>query len=153
MKKSKILNFNRNISYLFSLLLNTETWSKDVCDLIDYDNDKLIINSLNIKSTAYVYRKSNEVISSSERSNKEDQELLFKIRISFGKKKHLEIIRNKYDLDENDNLINPNPCFFLLKPSKIDPKMNRYKLSPGEIVKIGRITMRIRDIKFKKNNK
>ena len=152
MKKSKILNFNRNISYLFSLLLNTETWSKDVCDLIDYDNDKLIINSLNIKSTAYVYRKSNEVISSSERLNKEDQELLFKIRISFGKKKHLEIIRNKYDLDENDNLINPNPCFFLLKPSKIDPKMNRYKLNPGEIIKIGRITMRIRDIKFKKNN-
>ena len=72
MKKSKIHNFNRNISYLFSLLLNTETWSKDVCDLIDYDNDKLIINSLSIKSTAYVYRKSNEVISSSERSNKED---------------------------------------------------------------------------------
>ena len=27
--------------------------------------------------------------------------------------------------------------------------MNRYKLNPGEIVKIGRITMRIRDIKFK----
>ena len=26
--------------------------------------------------------------------------------------------------------------------------MNRYKLNPGEIVKIGRITMRIRDIKF-----
>ena len=55
-------------------------------------------------------------------------------------------------MDENDNLINPNPCFFILKPSKIDPKMNRYKLSPGEIIKIGRITMRIRDIKFKKNN-
>ena len=70
--------------------------------------------------------------------------------MSFGKKKYLEIIRNKYDLDENDNLINPNPCFFLLKPSKIDVKMNRYKLNPGEIVKIGRITMRIRDIKFKK---
>ena len=30
--------------------------------------------------------------------------------------------------------------------------MNRYKLNPGEIVKIGRITMRIRDIKFKKKN-
>ena len=120
--------------------------------MIDYDNDKLVVNSLNIKSTAYVYRKNNEVISSLERSNKSEQELLFKIRISFGKKKHLEIIRNKYDFDENDNLINPNPCFFILKPSKIDPKMNRYKLSPGEIVKIGRITMRIRDIKFQKNN-
>ena len=84
-----------------------------------------------------------------EKINDDNHELLFKIRMSFGKKKYLEIIRNKYDLDENDNLINPNPCFFLLKPSKIDPKMNRYKLNPGEIVKIGRITMRIRDIKFK----
>ena len=71
--------------------------------------------------------------------------------MSFGKKKYLEIIRNKYELDENDNLVNPNPCFFLLKPSKQDQKMNRYKLNPGEQVKIGRITMRIRDIKF--NNK
>ena len=132
------------------MLLNTETWSKDVCDLIDYDNEKLITSTLNINSTSYIYRKENNVISYSEKSNKKDEELLFKIRIGFGKKKHLEIIRNKYDLDENDNLINPNPCFFLLKPSKIDPKMNRYKLSPGEIIKIGRITMRIRDIKFKK---
>ena len=135
------------------MLLNTETWSKDVCDLIDYDNEKLITNKLNIKSSSYIYRKENEVISLEERSNNTDEELLFKIRIGFGKKKHLEIIRNKYDLDENDNLINPNPCFFLLKPSKIDPKMNRYKLSPGEIIKIGRITMRIRDIKFKKKKK
>ena len=132
------------------MLLNTETWSKDVCDLIDYDNEKLITSTLNINSTSYIYHKENNVISYSEKSNKKDEELLFKIRIGFGKKKHLEIIRNKYDLDENDNLINPNPCFFLLKPSKIDPKMNRYKLSPGEIIKIGRITMRIRDIKFKK---
>jgi len=92
------------------------------------------------------------VIDSSEKINNPDYELLFKIRMSFGKKKYLEIIRNKYDLDENDNLVNPNPCFFLLKPSKIEAKMNRYKLNPGEIVKIGRITMRIRDIKFKKKN-
>ena len=134
------------------MLLNTETWSKDVCDLIDYDNEKLITSTLNINSTSYIYRKENNVISYSEKSNKKDEELLFKIRIGFGKKKYLEIIRNKYDLDENDNLINPNPCFFLLKPSKIDPKMNRYKLNPGEIIKIGRITMRIRDIKFKKKS-
>ena len=92
------------------------------------------------------------MIDSSEKINNPDYELLFKIRMSFGKKKYLEIIRNKYDLDENDNLVNPNPCFFLLKPSKIEAKMNRYKLNPGEIVKIGRITMRIRDIKFKKKN-
>ena len=48
--------------------------------------------------------------------------------------KQLEIIRNKYKLDENDNLISPNPCFFILKPNVIGQKMNIYKLNPGEII-------------------
>ena len=61
-----------------------------------------------------------------------------------------EFERNKYELDETDNIISPNTSWFLLKPSKMDPKMNRYKISPGEILKIGRITLRIRDIKFNK---
>ena len=93
------------------------------------------------------------MINSETKINDKNHELLLKIRLSFGKKKYLEIIRNKYDLDETDNIISSNPCFFLLKPSKVEPKMNRYKLNPGEIVKIGRITMRIRDIKFKTKNK
>ena len=32
-------------------------------------------------------------------------------------------------------------------------KMNKYKLNAGEIIKIGRITMRIRDIVFEGRNK
>ena len=32
----------------------------------------------------------------------------------------------------------------------MDPKMNRYKLIPVETIKIGRIAMKIRHIKFKK---
>ena len=91
------------------------------------------------------------MINSSERINDNNHELLLKIRISYGKKKYLEIIKNKYYLDENDDLINQNPCFFLLKRSKIEKEMNKYQLNPGEIIKIGRITMRIRDIKFQNN--
>ena len=65
-----------------------------------------------------------------------------------------EFERNRYELDETDNIVTPNTSWFLLKPSKMDPKMNRYKINPGEIIKIGRITMRIRDIRFceKKKN-
>ena len=62
-----------------------------------------------------------------------------------------EIERNKYELDDTDNIITPNTSWFLLKPSIIDSKMNRYKITPGEIIRIGRITMRIRDVKFNKN--
>ena len=35
----------------------------------------------------------------------------------------------------------------------IDEKMNKYKLNPGEIIKLGRITVRIRDIIFDGKNK
>ena len=45
-------------------------------------------------------------------------------------------------------MIVPNTAWFLLKPSKMNTKMNRYKLNPGDIIKIGRITLRIRDINF-----
>ena len=64
-----------------------------------------------------------------------------------------EIEPNKYEFDETDNIITPNTSWFLLKPSKMDPRMNRYKLIPGEIIRIGRITMRIREINFAEKKK
>jgi hypothetical protein len=83
------------------------------------------------------------------------KELLLKIKIKVGKQINFEIIRNKYEMDETDNIKSPNSCWFVLQAAKIDSKMNRYKLNPGEIIKIGRIAMRIRDIIFanKKLNK
>ena len=56
-------------------------------------------------------------------------------------------------MDELNN-ISQNSAWFLLKPSKIELKSNKYKLNPGDIIKIGRITLRIRDIYFsnKKTN-
>ena len=64
-----------------------------------------------------------------------------------------EFERNKYIKDETDNIVTPNISWFLLKPSITDEKMNKYKLSPGEIIKLGRITMRVRDIIFAGKNK
>ena len=64
-----------------------------------------------------------------------------------------EFERNKYGKDETDNIVTPNSSWFLLKPSMIDDRMNKYKLSQGEVIKIGRIIMRIRDIIFEGKNK
>ena len=78
--------------------------------------------------------------------------MLFKMKVNNRRKNIYEFIRNKYEFDETDNIATPNVCWFILKTSKIDSKMNRYKLNPGEIIKIGRITMRIRDIIFADKN-
>ena len=139
---------------MYSLQLSTLTWSKEVCELIDYDYDKLFSKDLTISNTSYIYRDDIDIIKVTDKTN-DLKELLFKIRVNSNKKRKFEIFRNKYEFDETDNIKSVNSCWFLLKTSKIEPKMNRYKMNPGEIIKIGRITMRIRDIIFanKKNNK
>ena len=47
---------------------------------------------------------------------------------------YFEFERNKYGKDETDNIITPNTSWFVLKPSMMDEKMNKYKLSQGEIM-------------------
>ena len=142
---------------IFSLQISTKTWLKESCELIDYDSEILIPTIINIKKTSYIYREENEIIALDENiTNDDDKEKLMKINVYNNYKDiFFEFERNKYELDEIDNIITPNTSWFLLKPSKMDPKMNRYKINSGEIIKIGRITMRIRDIIFsdkKKNN-
>ena len=84
----------------------------------------------------------------------EDIEKLMKIDVYKNKTNTFyEFERNKYIKDETDNIVTPNISWFLLKPSITDEKMNKYKLSPGEIIKLGRITMRVRDIIFAGKNK
>ena len=60
---------------------------------------------------------------------------------------------NEIKKDENGNISSPNSAWFLLKLSKMDINLDRYKIHQGEIIKIGRIVTRIREIKFDKNKK
>ena len=71
-----------------------------------------------------------------------------KINVYNNKDIFFELERNRYEVDNTDNIITPNTSWFILKPFKTEPKLNRYKLTPSEIIRIGRITMRIRDIIF-----
>ena len=129
--------------------MSTETWSKDVYELVDYDSHNLDTTQLIIKNNSFIYREDNKVVSSPEK-NKNKNNLLFQINTYKGKEVNFEILSNPFILDEN-NIISPNSSWFVLKPSRIDIKMNRYKLNPEDIIKIGRITLRIRDIHFSNN--
>ena len=111
-----------------------------------------------MRENATIYRDTN-IIKATKDQVEEDKEILFKIRKNIIDNKDIkyEFINNQCRLDENKNL-NKNCSWFLLKTSKIGSKMNKYKLAPGDIIKIGRISLRIRDIHFsqdssKNNNK
>ena len=106
-----------------------------------------------MRSPVTVYRDNNRIKAKKEQVE-EDKEILFKIISTINPEKtdiKFEIINNQANLDEN-NLISKNSSWFLIKPSKIGKKMNKYKLSSGDIIKIGRISLRIRDIHFSQNN-
>lgn len=58
---------------------------------------------------------------------------------------------NDYTLNEDNNIDSPNSTWFLLRKSFLSDKMNDYPLKEGDILRIGRITLKIKKIKFKKN--
>ena len=123
--------------------------------MIDYDSSILVKESLDIKNSQYIYREYNDIYSKTELiSDDGDIEKLMKLNVYQNEiDTFFEFERNKYGVDETDNIVTQNSSWFVLKPSMIDEKMNKYKLNPGEIIKIGRITMRIRDIVFEGKNK
>ena len=107
---------------------------------------------MNIRNPSSVYRENN-LIKASRDEIEEDKEILFKVRSNIIDNKDIkfEYINNQSQLDENNHL-NKNCSWFLIKPSKIGTKMNKYKLNSGDIIKIGRISLRIRDIHFSSSN-
>ena len=119
------------IKKFFSLDITAKTWLKDSCELFDYDSEILFPSTINIKKTSYIYREENQIVSSEEliSNNNNDVEKLLKINVYNNNKDiFFELEPNKYELDETDNIITRNTSWFLLKPSEMDPKMNRYKL-------------------------
>ena len=59
-----------------------------------------------------------------------------------------DLIPNSYQLDENDNICTLNSAWFIFKQSKFENKMSKYKINQGDIIRIGRITTRIKNISF-----
>ena len=74
---------------------------------------------------------------------------MFEIR----KKENFDYILNfnKIEYDETDNISSLNNAWFLLKPEKTEKKISKYKINEGDIIKIGRITIRIKEIKLNRN--
>ncbi len=132
--------------------LYTETWGRDICELINYDSVDLFLNTIKIKEGGCLYRLNNRIFYTKDEVNCEEYEILLKLKKN---EDYFEIIPNKYETDENGNISSLNSSWFLLKKFKLSDKYNKYKIHTGDIIKIGRIITRIKEIKYsnKKNNK
>ena len=101
-----------------------------------------------MQEEGYLYRNNNNVSFSSKIKDKNFENLL-EITKS-GNNFNLNL--NDYEFDEDENIKSLNSAWFLLRQSNIEQRMNAYNLKEGDILKIGRIAIRIRAINFKKNN-
>ena len=59
---------------------------------------------------------------------------------------------NKFDIDKEYNITTPNSTWFLLRKEFMDDRTNEYNIKEGDILKIGRILVHIKTIKFSKNS-
>ena len=68
---------------------------------------------------------------------------------------HFYIDLNSYKLDEYENICSNNSTWFSLKTEKKNKnnKLNLFKISEGDVIKIGKIIIRIRKIKFDSMNR
>ena len=105
---------------------------------------------MSIKSSGFIYRLRNRIFFMSELTSSQDYEMLFKINKT---ENRYELKFNDFDFDERGNITINNTAWFLLKKSKMKEKYNKYRLKKGDIIKIGRIFTKIKDIKFEKNKK
>ena len=104
---------------------------------------------MKIKSGGCIYRLHNRIFYTKEEVNLDEYEILVKI---INNEDYYELITNEYNKDENGNISTLNSAWFLLKKYKIDEKLNKYKLHLGDIIKIGRIITRIKEIKYSNKN-
>ena len=128
------------------LHLITETWSKDACELIDYESTSLVPANIITKEEGFVYRKFNSVFVTKDSKLDVYCQNLFNISINDN---DFNIKPNLFCIDSNTMSQNSeNPAWFVYKASKCPEKGKKYRINQGDIVKIGRITCRVKEIKF-----
>ena len=62
-----------------------------------------------------------------------------------------ELTTNQCVFDDNKNIKSLNNCWFAFKRSKMENNCEKYKIKKGDIIRFGRITTRIKEIKINKN--
>ena len=100
--------------------------------------------------SGYIFRRSNEIFFARKdiKTNKFIQKLF---RISYNKN-NFEIKPNKFEFKESGDIPTLNTAWFINRSSTLKNKSNKYKIKEGDIIKFGRIKLRIKKIVFNNIN-
>ena len=139
-----------------SLIIKTKICSKDNYELLDYDSSDIMINRLNINKSGILIRSEKDTffVDNSESIEKKDIELLKIIKDVQKDCYFINTTENPNDLDKLleqkcSYIVYKNP-FFEEEKEKNDKRF--YKLSEGDVLKLGKVFIRILRINLTKNN-
>ena len=87
---------------------------------------------MEIKEEFIIYRKGNDLYIEEklkdQSENQDDDNFERLLEISHNEKTY-ELIPNKYEFDETENICTLNTAWFLLKKSKMESKLSKYKFA------------------------
>ena len=132
----------------FRLQIYCETWSKDAFELIDYECSKLIPINLETRIPGTLKRTLNNIIieTNSNSTENKNSEKLLDITCN---EKNFFLNTNNLNSNKINNLSNSNYAWFIFNSIKSEDKIpKKYQLNEGDIIKIGRIILKIKQIKL-----
>ena len=110
---------------------------------MNYESPELYSSEFEIDNSGFIYREENK-IKFEKNKNESYKHLLLKVNKSENSNYILKT--NPLEIDDKQNLKSFNNCWFLFKPSKMENKKFSYRINKGDIIRFGRITMRIKEI-------
>ena len=143
--------------------LTSQTWNKEGTFLFDYENEDYKVSNHIIKNNSYIMKKNNDIkiikVSNMKNINIKNKADYIGI-ISIKQKEQFFWDYNNYF--DKDHFIKPYDCLdwivigptqFCTTYSESERKFEgSYKLSEGDLIKLGKIIFLIRKIKIKKND-
>ena len=139
--------------------LTTQSWNKEGTFLFDYENDGYKISNHIIKTSSYILNRNKDIkiVKSQKNINIKNKEGYIGT-ISLNKKD--EFIWNYNNYFEKTKFIKPFDCldWVVIGPTQFSSGTDRkfegsYKLSEGDIIKLGRLIFSIRKIIINKSEK
>ncbi len=133
---------------IFSLIITTNTYVKDTYELIDYLNGKFTIQKFTINTPKKILR---------NKFNIKLENLTYKRTYKQRKLGKITINDGNYFYNSNSTILNLNDkeeiynLSWFLHQNKNYNKI--YKLSEGDIIKLGKVILYVREINIRKNNK
>ena len=136
---------------MFCLEINSYTWIKDSNELIDYEKGKYTNSSFIINTPQIIYRNNSDIKLQNKSNDNNSDNKLSTISIKDGKYYYC----SNLNFSNDNNFQEMTNLSWFIYQGKIFPQTeNKYTLSENDIIKIGKIILKIREIKFinKKNN-